>query len=487
MAKRKIKKTEAFLSRVKQSLNLAKKKIPVKRVVGFVDRKPFTSFFVALAVLFVLIFLGNFISNFGKKESKPPVLVKDAQVYVIGASPKVSLQGRIEKSGVFKIVAQAPGIVNSINFREGDTIFRNQAVVNLSSNYSGGNIPGLQLALAQKQYQNIVDTFDTQKSIIEDQRKIADQTGISSERLREISNQNLSDTNSLISLNEDILNTLNNQLNTLNSSNVGGVNDAQILQTKQLIAQLKGGLLQLRASARGLGFQVDAANPPTQLSDLQKSMTLKQLDLQMKALELNKEASRLQAAIAGVGASFMNPATPGDGVVDRIYVKLGDSVSPGTLLALVTQNNQNISVVVRVPFEIASRVSLTEPSVLHFRSGQVKATPFYVSREATDGQLYSVMYLIDPSGITDGAYIKVDVPIGFSDNSPIPFIPIDAVYQTQNEAFLLVVKEGKAQARNVKLGTVYGRFVQVLSGLKNMDRVILNRNIIAGDSVKTDF
>ena len=490
MAKRKTKKIASFLNEAKQrfvAFGSMRKKIPTKRVLSFVDKKPFTSFFITLAALFVLILLGNVLASFGKKENKQPVVVKDAQIFSIGAAPKVSLQGQIEKSGVFKIVAQTPGIVNSINFNEGDSVFRGQPIISLSSNASGGNIPGLQAGLAQKQLQNILDTFDSQKAIINDQRKIADQTHVSSEKLRDIANQNLTDTNNLINLNQGILDTLNNQLNVLQTNNVGGANDQQILQTKQLIAQLTGGLLQLRVSSRALSFQTDTSNPPTQLSDVAKEVALKQLDIQEKALELNREASRIQAAIAGVAASLMNPATPGDGVVDRIYVKVGDSVNPGTVLALVSGNNQNVNVVVRVPFDIASRVSRTESSVLRFTSGDVLATPFYVSLEATDGQLYSIIFSIDPKDTTNGSFIKVDLPIGFSDSSTSPFIPIDAVYQTQNEAFLLVAQNSKAVGKKVSLGTVYGKFVQVMSGLKSGDQVILNRNIIAGDSVKTHF
>lgn len=487
MPRRKTKKLDSILNRAKQKFALLKKKIPTKRVISYIDRRPFTSFFIALGALFVLIILGNVISNLTKKEVKNPVLAKDAQVYVIGSSPKVTLQGQIEKSGVFKIVAQSSGIVESINFREGDRVSRGQTVLNLASNYQGGNISGLQASLAQKQYQNILDTFDTQKSIIEDQRNIANQSSISSEKLRGIANQNLDQTNSLINLDNDILGTLNNQLSVLQSTNVGGSNDTQILQTKQLIAQLAGGILQLQASSRGLSFQTDTSNPPAELSDLQKSVTFKQLDIQLKALELNREASRIQAAIAGVAASLMNPAAPGDGVVDRIYVKVGDSVNPGTVLALISGDSQNTNVVVRVPYSIVSRVSRTEPSSIHFIGGSVSALPSYVSLEATDSQLYSILYSVDPAGVTNGNYINVDIPIGFADNSANPFIPIDAVYQTQNEAFLLVAENGKAAERKVTLGTVYGRFVQVLSGLKNRDQVILNRNIIVGDSVKTGF
>ena len=477
--------------RRRRELLLIKKKLPTKKVLFFIDRRPFVSFFITLGALLLLIVLGNFLGNLSKKDEAKQILVKDAKIYSIGSSPKVSLSGQVEKSGVFKITAQTPAIVSRINLHEGDKVGKGQSIITLSSNYQGGNIPGLQAALAQKQYKNILDTYSTQKSLIDDQRSIADQSSVSNDKLRDISKQNLNDTNSLIDLNQNILDTLNNQLNTLEANNVGGVNDAQILQTKQLIAQMAGGLAQLRASSRGLGFQTDSANPPTKLSDLQKNITLKQLDLQSKALDLNRDLSRIQAAIAGVSASFMNPTTPYSGIIDRIYVKVGDSVNPGTVLALVSGNNKESNVIVRVPYEIVTKISRTDTSTIHFDNSSYDAVPLYVSEEATDGQLYTVIYSVPADSqneITNGTYVTVDIPVGYADtSSEIPFIPLDAVYQTQNEAYVLVENNKKAEGRRVTLGTVYGRFAQVTSGLNNRDKVILNRNIIAGDSITTDY
>ena len=89
------------------------------------------------------------------------------------------------------------------------------------------------------------------------------------------------------------------------------------------------------------------------------------------------------------------------------------------------------------------------------------------------------------SSLTDQQYVTVDVPIGYANtNSVIPFIPIDAVYESQNESTVYLVEKNKATARKVEVGQVYGEFVEIISGLKNGDKIILNRNVIAGDKVK---
>ncbi len=69
-------------------------------------------------------------------------------------------------------------------------------------------------------------------------------------------------------------------------------------------------------------------------------------------------------------------------------------------------------------------------------------------------------------------------------SAAVPFVPLDSVFQTQDQAYLFVAKNGKAVSRKVKLGSVLGRFVEIESGLNNSDQVILDRNVIDGDSVK---
>ncbi len=91
-------------------------------VVLFVEKKPLTSFFISLAFLFFLILLGSILSNLGNKPQEKPVLVKDVSIYRLGKVPEVTLQGKVEKSGIVKLMAQTPGVVQTLHFSEGDTV-----------------------------------------------------------------------------------------------------------------------------------------------------------------------------------------------------------------------------------------------------------------------------------------------------------------------------------------------------------------------------
>src|SRR5260221_666742 len=134
-------------------------------------------------------------------------------------------------------------------------------------------------------------------------------------------------------------------------------------------------------------------------------------------------------------------------------------------------------------------ISKLEPSNVYLNGKSYQLKPFYVSTDATDGLLYSVFYTIPTdkeSLVTDGQYVNVDIPIGsMNSDATVPFVPIDAIYQTQDSNYLLLDENGKAVTRKVSLGSVFGSFVEITDGLASGDQVILDRNVIAGDKVTT--
>jgi multidrug efflux pump subunit AcrA (membrane-fusion protein) len=64
-----------------------------------------------------------------------------------------------------------------------------------------------------------------------------------------------------------------------------------------------------------------------------------------------------------------------------------------------------------------------------------------------------------------------------------PFVPLDAVYQTEDTASVFVELGGSVKEKKITLGQIYGDFIQVESGLLKGDQVILNRNVVSGDKV----
>jgi multidrug efflux pump subunit AcrA (membrane-fusion protein) len=460
----------------------------VKSINRFIAKKPFISFFAVLFSLFALIIIGNVIFSPGDVKETVPI-PKNVEIYKLGSAPKLKFQGQIEKSGVIKIVAISPGVISSISTWEGQKVYKGSNLINLVSNYQGGNIFSLSRQIAESQYNLAKDTFDTQNEIIGKQKEIASKTNENSEELRSISSKSAEDTQSLLDLNNSLISQIDANLSNYSATNSGGINDTVIFQTKQVKSQLQSAVTQLNAQLRNLQYQSDEEKPPTELANLQKEITLKQLEIQEKSLALNIEISKLQYNLALVNEATLHPVAPFAGVVDRIYVKEGQFVTPGTSLVSLSGNAQHVKIVAKIPFKTAKNISMIEESIITINGNKIKMFPSYVSSDATDGQLYSVIYQIDDiykDIVTDGAFVTVDIPIGTGDtNNSVPFIPLDSVFQTQEEAYVFIIdKNSSATVNRIVLGNVQGRFVEIISGLPANSTVILSRNVVEGDKVK---
>lgn len=471
--------THLLMKIVKKILNAGK--TVAKKFFGFAEKKPLTTFFSLLGLLLLLIVIGNFIRR-PKAQPAKPTIVKNVSTYHIGKAAKITLQGQIEKAGVLQISALAPGVVQSIFATEGSIVKKGETLISIASNYSGGNALTLARQIAQKQNENIEDTFQTQKDTIGRQRDLVNQTETNFEKMRDITNQSINDTQSLINLNNDIISTLDAGI----AADTTGTASASL---KQLKSQFSSANLQLNSALRNAQYQVDTNNPPTAIAQAQRDIALKQLDVQEKALNLSLEISRLQLQIARVNEATMYPSAPFNSEVQHVFVRQGQMVTPGTPLFTITAVvDPPLNVYVYTSKEISEKVSKLETSTIYLGNKKLELQPTFISKEAIQGNLYTIMYSLPQENygdVTDHGYVSVEIPLGYPDSgAAIPFIPLDAVYQTQENAFVFVADAYTVRAKIVSLGSVFGNYVEVNSGLKSGDAIILDRSVVEGDVIR---
>jgi hypothetical protein len=312
---------------------------------------------------------------------------------------------------------------------------------------------------------------------------------VNADELRDITDKSIAETNALITLNDEIIVSLDASIASLESTNVGGVNDALILSTKQMKSQFLSGTNMARQGLRLSEFSASGDKTPAQLSNMQKDVAIRQLELQEKMVDMSIEISAIQLKIAQVVEGMMYPSAPLTGIVERVFVKVGEAVNPGApLVQLSGASTKSIMAVAYVSAAVAQNISKVEDSTVGINGAvSFKARPVYVSREAVNGSLHAIYYVIPPDyagNVTENGFITVELPIGYADSGvSIPYIPIDAVYQTKEANFVYLNKDGIAQSVTIGLGEVFGSFVEVTSGLSHGDSVIVNRNIISGDKV----
>jgi hypothetical protein len=77
----------------------------------------------------------------------------------------------------------------------------------------------------------------------------------------------------------------------------------------------------LRQAQRTTEQQAANDKAPALLSNLQKDVTLKQLEVQEKTLQLNRDVAKLQVNLAYVNEALMYPASPFAGKVEKLRDK----------------------------------------------------------------------------------------------------------------------------------------------------------------------
>lgn len=481
----------------------------VKRVV---KHYPFVSVLVTLLLVFVLIVLGDRLRKPKEDEKGNGQVVKTVNVYRIGSVPKVTVSGKLEKSHVVTIIAQSAGVVQKINVKPGQDVSAGTALISLSSNYQGAVMPAVQRQLASKSYEFQKENLLLQKDLIGRNRDVANKSDENSDKLREISRESRNITQDTINVSRDSLKTVESLIEFYKQSTTPTLTDAAtdeniLLGLNQQRLGLLSGVSAAEQGLRQLNYNESEDNPPAQLSNLQKDFTQKQLDLQEKTLDLNLDIAFLNLRLAQIGESLMFPAAPYRGKIERIFVRPGQTVQPGTPLVVLAGDINTISVVVLVGKQIVQSISPLTESVITVGVQTFRVFPSHIATEPTDGRLFAVTYTLPQIGNgatsklekgsqvestassrkneVDGQYVSVEMPVGYSDtNSAFPFIPIDSVFQSQDKSLVFVEENGEAKSREVSLGQVYGRYVEIKEGLGKNDAVLLDRTLIEGDRVE---
>lgn len=461
-------------------------------VLKSIDTHPLVSFYSVLGFMIVLIVLNTVLHKPAEVAVQTVKKPKEVDVFSIGQAPRLAVQAKIEKSGVIKITALTGGVIQKIYKQEGETISRGQWLFWLSSNYQGGTTATISRQMAEKNYAFLNENYDAQKEIISKNRELAQKAESQASKLREINAKSIDETKSIISLNQNVISMMDSQITGLEAINVNGSSNSAILQLKQGKAQVLSGLNQAQAALRSSEYQTNSDNEPGQMAILQRDVTLKQLDLQEKTLSLNKEIALLNVRLSQIQESLMYPVAPFDGVVERIYVKVGQNVTAGTVLATITGTQNTAKAVITTSRHIAESVSRLEPTHLTGKGIAVDVFPSYVSSEPTEGSLFTIIFAIpdaQTASFKNDQVIIADLPIGIAQSmGSIPYIPLDAIYQTDNESYVYttIAEKGqvKATSKRIKLGEVIGDYVEVKEGITTGDRIILDRTVIEGDLLK---
>ncbi len=247
-------------------------------------------------------------------------------------------------------------------------------------------------------------------------------------------------------------------------------------------------------------FSLDLAKSTAARWDaLRKKDVVSQQELEEKRSASDQAASNLAAAVANVQRlsqlqGFKKLLAPTDGVITKRNVDTGDLIDAGAggglsrALFIVTQTDP-LRLYINVPQSYAQLIKVGQTVVVTQAelSGQKfegKVARTGASIDTQSRTLQVEVSLPNKEGILlPGAFVQVALPLALSRSLSIPNNAL--IIRGEGTMVAVIDEKNRVNIQPVQLGRNYGVKVEVMSGLKGGERLVLNPpdSLSAGDEV----
>jgi RND family efflux transporter MFP subunit len=273
--------------------------------------------------------------------------------------------------------------------------------------------------------------------------------------------------------------------------------DHQISQNEAMLDQLKSSLQQAGANRDLAQVTWDRDSPLVQKGWVTPQQgDTDRLNLQSRAAavavaEANISAQENLLKVLQQNRDCASIVAPFDGIITQRNVDVGSLVqgnaASGTFMFEIMQQNV-IRVFVYVPQDAAFGVvpgidAIVRVPEIPDREFSGKVTRIADALQSGTRTLLTEIDITNPdSALAPGIYCTVELHI--PRKTPSLLVPADAIIFNRNGMQVAVVNNGKAELRKVKVKRDLGTRVEVDSGIKAGDQVILNPPVTLGDGSK---
>jgi RND family efflux transporter MFP subunit len=204
----------------------------------------------------------------------------------------------------------------------------------------------------------------------------------------------------------------------------------------------------------------------------------------IKQADGNIRQAQAQADAAKVSVDFKQIVAPIGGIIGDIAVKVGDYVTIGETISIITQNNA-LDLRLSIPANNIPKlraglpVELSDPNTKQkIATGNINFISPNVNPQA-QSVLVKARFSNPSGNLKNGQFVQAKVIWA---QSPGILVPVTAVSRTGGQGFVFVVnqttKDGQTQTvveqRPVKLGTVQGDRYEIVSGVKPGEQVAVS-------------
>jgi RND family efflux transporter MFP subunit len=273
--------------------------------------------------------------------------------------------------------------------------------------------------------------------------------------------------------------------------------DHQISQAEATLGQLRAALEQAQANHELAKVTWDRDSPLVQEGWLTKQQgttdiqTLRAREAAVSVAQSNVAAEEAQLQVLGQQKNYQHVVAPFDGTITQRNIDIGSLVqadaTSGTFMFTIMQGNV-IRTQVFVPQDAAFGLQPGIDAVVHVPEMPDRAFPGKVTRIAQALQpgsrtLLTEIDIPNPDGVlTPGTYCTIELRI--PRKTPSVMVSADAIIFNESGLQVAVVDNGVVHLRKVHVLRDFGQRVEIDSGVKPQDQVILNPAVNLAEGTK---
>lgn len=194
-----------------------------------------------------------------------------------------------------------------------------------------------------------------------------------------------------------------------------------------------------------------------------------------------------QLNLALIQSGELNIKAPISGEITQKYIELGTEINPGQKIAQISQTD-SVKIEIDLPANDIYRIDKEAPvRIAENMEGEIS----YINSVADPVSKkikIEILYNNQNKDLIPGTFINVQIPIKKQKKTTTDsvYVPIKAVNITQTEKIVYILEDNKAKKVLVETGNTDGKTIEIISGLKQDDQLIIsgNKSVEDGEEVE---
>ena len=212
---------------------------------------------------------------------------------------------------------------------------------------------------------------------------------------------------------------------------------------------------------------VETKNIQLNLTQLQSTIEIENLENQIETLEYQLKQSSLQTGYLQIKATT-------SGVISNIHIEKGQLVYPREAVVTIFQSNKRETVISANPKDLSILTSNTKAEITLKNDDQIYEGQITKINPIAD----PISHLVDititisdaPEIFIPNSIVEVQIPLELSEDKI--YIPLKSVLIREEGNHVFILEKGKTKKIDVELGEIYDSKVHIISGLDFGDMLI---------------